>query len=435
MRFLPRQKIYFALATAAFLLHLVVAALARPSFHLTLYGDFTPCFLLLLAFLAAWENFRNSDGILLVFWKLFAGGLAIMFLSQAYWFYYDWLRLTSSASPVIGDALFLLSHAFFLSALSLRPHSAAAGRDLRTRGLDLLLLSLWWLSLYGYFSLPWQVGRQDFAHYNPAYYFLALTQHLVIIAALASLCFRKGSLWRPFYSQLLIAFTMITVGSLVVHVAIDKGTYYAGGFYDSSFLFAIYLLTYIAGLGPSLVPHEDTKPNRELMQSVWTARLAMLGILSLPTIALLGLHQKGIPHSVANFRLRLAFVAMFLLGALVYWKLSLLTRELGSMVRLTHDSIAKLQAVQRQVTNSEKLVALGRLAAGAAHEISNPLTAIFGYSELLTDIPSLSPEDRANAQSIQQHVHRAQAAVNSLRHSLRENPFPAPFLIDKKPPS
>jgi len=129
------------------------------------------------------------------------------------------------------------------------------------------------------------------------------------------------------------------------------------------------------------------------------------------------------------------FAAMLLLGALAYWKLSLLARELSHLVRLTRDSIENLKAVQQQVNHSEKLIALGRLAAGAAHEISNPLTAIFGYSELLTDIPSLSPEDRASAQLIQQQVHRAQAAVISLRNTLRQNPSPSPLLIDKKPAS
>jgi signal transduction histidine kinase len=124
---------------------------------------------------------------------------------------------------------------------------------------------------------------------------------------------------------------------------------------------------------------------------------------------------------------------MSLLGALVYWKFNLLARELNYLVQLTQVSIENLNAVQQQVTQSEKLVALGRLAAGAAHEISNPLTAIFGYSELLTDIPSLTPEDRANAQLVQQQVHRAQAAVTSLRDSLRQNSSSIPLLIDKKP--
>jgi signal transduction histidine kinase len=303
---------------------------------------------------------------------------------------------------------------------------------LRTRALDFLLLSFWWLSLYGYFGLPWQIGRQDFSHYNPAYYLLAFIQHLVIIVALAALSARKTSTWRSFYLLLLAAFVLIAGGNLLLNIAIDRGKYYAGSYYDTPFLLAIYMFTLVAAFGSALQPVEDRKPNRELLQSVWTARVAMLGILSLPSIALAGLCEKNVPPDIATFRLRLVFGAMFLLGVLIYWKLSRLTRELSRLVRLTRDSIQSLKNVQQQVTYSEKLVALGRLAAGAAHEISNPLTAIFGYSELLTDIPSLSPEDRANAQLIQQQVHRAQAAVNSLRHSLRQNSSPDRLLIDKE---
>ena len=234
---------------------------------------------------------------------------------------------------------------------------------------------------------------------------------------------------------MMVAFVLIAGGDLLLSVAIDTGKYFAGSFYDTPFLLAVFMFTPIAALGPALAPREDPRPNRELIQSVWTARFAMLAILSLPVIALLGLYEKDVQPEVAHFRLRLVFGAMFLLGAFVYLKLNLLAGELSRMVRLTRDSIENLKAVQQQVSHSEKLVALGRLAAGAAHEISNPLTAIFGYSELLTDIPSLAPEDRASAQLIQRQVHHAQAAVIDLRNSLRQSPAPPAFLIEKKPSS
>jgi hypothetical protein len=429
VKFCPRQKAYLVIATAVFLHHLVVAAVAKPSFGLTMYGDGIPCVLLVLAILAIRENFHSAPGVLPVFWKVCAGGLTLMLLSQAYWFYYDWRRLTSTPSPVLGDSLFLFAHVFFLSALALRPHSASAGRDLRIRSLDFALLSLWWLCLYGYFALPWQIVVHDFSHYNPAYYLLVFLQHLVIVAALITLSARKRGPWRMFYLQMVAAFVLIAGGNLMLSVAIDGGSYYAGGFYDTPFFLAIYLFTLIACFGCSLEPSEDTTPNRELMQSVWTARMAMVVMLSLPLIALWGLRSKATPQGIAIFRLQLVFGSMFVLGGLVYWKLSLLSRELVRLVRLSRDSVENLRAVQQRVSQSEKFVALGRLAAGAAHEISNPLTAILGYSELLADVPSLSGEDRANAQRIREQVHRAQAAVTSLRNTMRRS---SPAVVDKK---
>jgi hypothetical protein len=415
----PRHKIYLALACAIFCLHLGVAAAAKPSFGLTIFGDALPCGLLIVAILAVRENFRFLHGVLPLFWKLMAAGLVQMLLSQAYWFYYDSVRPYSSPSPVIGDTLFLLAHVFFLSAFVLRPHSASAGRDMRLRHLDFALLTFWWLALYAYFALPWQIVIQDFSKYNPAYYLLALIQHLMIIIGLGVIWKRSTGLWRTFYGSSICLFVLIAGGDLLLEVAIDHGVYYSGSFYDTPFLLSLLLVTVVATFGPSLQPREDKAPNRDISQSLWTARIAMVAILSLPVIALLGSFAKNLPEDVAVFRLRLVFGAMLLLSSLVFWKLTLLARELRRLVRLSQASLENLKSVQARVTHSQKLAALGRLAAGATHEISNPLTAILGYSELLTDIPSLSPPDRESAQIIQKQVHRAQAAVNSLRNSLR----------------
>ncbi len=297
MNLLPRHRLYFAISVVLFIVHLGVAAIAKPSFRLTLIGDSFPCALLIIAILAVGENFRQKGGLVPLFWKLTAAGLLTMLLSQIYWFYYDSLREFTTASPVPGDTLFLLAHVFFLSALALRPHSSSAGLDLRIRRLDFALLTLWWFSLYGYFSWPWQAVVTDFTKYNPAYYLLALIMHLVLIGALAVLAYRNRGMWRRLYLHLLVAFSLIAIGNLFLSVVIDRGMYYAGGFFDTPFFLAIVWFTYLAGIGPALEPHDDPRPNRELKQSLWTARIAMLAVLTLPLIALVGFYEKGIPTS------------------------------------------------------------------------------------------------------------------------------------------
>jgi hypothetical protein len=102
MRLQPRHKVLLGFACALFLLHTGVAAFARPSFRLTIFGDALPCALLIIAILAVRENFRFGRGILPLFWKLMAAGLFQMLLSQAYWFYYDSVKVYSSPSPVIA---------------------------------------------------------------------------------------------------------------------------------------------------------------------------------------------------------------------------------------------------------------------------------------------------------------------------------------------
>jgi His Kinase A (phospho-acceptor) domain len=426
-----RQKLYLKMSGGIFLLHLCVAALAKPSFHLTLFGDSLACLFLLLAILSSLENARDGAGVLPLFWKLMCTGLFLLLLSETYWLYYDSLKRFSSPSPVLGDSFFLLAHIFFLFAFALRPHSSTAGGNLSLRWIDFALLTCWWFTLYAYFCLPWQTMVQDFPNYNPGYYLLALILHLVIIGGLLVLWIRNQGVWRTFYGHLAVTFLVIASGNLLLSVAIDRGLYYAGSFFDTPFFLALFWLSYVASLGPTLVPRDDSQVSRELKQGIWTARVAVCAILSLPVLAFAVLYSKNLPSEIFAFRLRVIFGAMLCLGALLFWKLSLLSRQLVHLVSLTSASIENLRSVQARVSHSQKLSALGRLAAGATHEISNPLTAILGYSELLADISTLSADDRECAVAIQQHVHHAQAAVNSLRVTLRGPGTQHPILSDK----
>jgi len=429
-----RHKLFLGLAFGVFAAHLLVAAVAQPSFPKTMFGDAVPCLLLLIAILAARENFSVARGVLPIFWKLMAAGFVQLFLSQVYWFYYDSAARHSNPSSVLGDVLFILAHVFFLSAFLLRPHSSSAGSNLALRHLDFALLTLWWLALYAYFALPWQMVIRDLSRYNPANYTLDFVEHLAIILGLLGVSYRGAGRWRVFYASYALAFTLIAAGNLLLNVAINRGIYDSGGFFDTPFHLSLLLFTANASFGPSLQPGEDKTPDREIQQSLWTARIAMVAILTLPAIAFLGAIEKGVPAKVAAFRLYVIFGALLLLSALVFRKLSLLTRELTHLVRLSQASLENLKSVQARATHAEKLAALGRLAAGATHEISNPLTAILGYSEILTDLPSLSRPDRESAQIIQKQVRRAQAAVSGLRNSLRDpdsaHPIPEAKPVD-----
>ncbi|MGZ6275342.1 MAG: cache domain-containing protein, partial [Syntrophales bacterium] len=73
-----------------------------------------------------------------------------------------------------------------------------------------------------------------------------------------------------------------------------------------------------------------------------------------------------------------------------------------------------LHRAHQQLARTEKLTALGEMAAGVAHEINNPLGGILLYSNLvLEDIPADSPA-RENMQKIIYQTNRSKRIVQSL---------------------
>jgi hypothetical protein len=287
------------------------------------------------------------------------------------------------------------------------------------RRLDFLLLIIWWLWLFAYFALPWQYVVIDFSRYNPVDYLLTLVEPSALILLVLFLRQTAAGEWKKCYSHLLFAFVLFAVGNLLQGVAIDRQMYYAGSLFDVPWCFSLAWFTVAAKAGREVsAPLASAEPGVST-QGLWTARLAMLAMVSLPVFAIWSYLDTRTPPAIVGFRLRLTLSVMMVLGSLVFLKILLLDHELVRLVQLTERAVDNLQRVQARISQSQKMAALGRLAAGAAHEISNPLTAILGYSELLAENPVLTPPERQCAAGIQEQVRRAQAAVDSMRNLTR----------------
>ncbi len=94
--------------------------------------------------------------------------------------------------------------------------------------------------------------------------------------------------------------------------------------------------------------------------------------------------------------------------------------EIESAVRKQGEHLAALEkanldlmAAQLEVMRNEKLASVGRLSAGIAHEIGNPLSAILGYASILLK-EEQSAEAREYLQYIENETERIQRIIRGL---------------------
>jgi len=78
--------------------------------------------------------------------------------------------------------------------------------------------------------------------------------------------------------------------------------------------------------------------------------------------------------------------------------------------------------LEERALQAEKLVALGELVAGIAHELNNPLSVVVGYSEILSTM-ALPDNVKKKARRIFESAERAAGIVKSLLDISRKRPF------------
>jgi PAS domain S-box-containing protein len=75
--------------------------------------------------------------------------------------------------------------------------------------------------------------------------------------------------------------------------------------------------------------------------------------------------------------------------------------------------VAEHRKLEQQVLHSEKLAALGRLAAGVAHEIGNPLTSISTFAQLLREMAT-DEFSQSSLDIINNHIRRITEIVRQM---------------------
>jgi two-component system NtrC family sensor kinase len=98
------------------------------------------------------------------------------------------------------------------------------------------------------------------------------------------------------------------------------------------------------------------------------------------------------------------------------------SHELGDLARAFNDMARRLSEAQHQVTEADKLASVGRLAAGVAHEINNPLTGVLTYASLLLQRDDLAPPVQEDLQVVVHETKRCRDIVKGLLDFARRTP-------------
>jgi two-component system NtrC family sensor kinase len=148
----------------------------------------------------------------------------------------------------------------------------------------------------------------------------------------------------------------------------------------------------------------------------------MAAVISLPVFAIYTLRFGHDGLEVRDFRLMATLIASVPLALLIFLRTHLADKDRSRLLARSEQSIENLKRLQAQMVQSEKLVSLGQLAAGAAHEINNPLAAILGFSDLLADDPTVPDKARATAAKIRDQARRTKTLVGNLLSFARQVP-------------
>jgi PAS domain S-box-containing protein len=97
------------------------------------------------------------------------------------------------------------------------------------------------------------------------------------------------------------------------------------------------------------------------------------------------------------------------------------TIDKSFLLNETREAYETLRHTQEQLLQSEKMVAVGQLISGVAHELNNPLTAILGYSQLLKSDEFTNARGAEYVEKLYKQAMRTHRIVQNLLSVARQH--------------
>jgi signal transduction histidine kinase len=411
------------------ILHLPFHLSISGAYFQTTYGDLSQCAIVLFAAIIMVMNALRSRGPVRIFWTLMAIGLGFWIADLGLWAYYEVFTRTDVPQITIGDTFLFLHLMPMVAALGAHPETPAQAIGRQRTWLDFALLLTYWLYMYALLVMPFHYVTPDLPSYNFNFDTVDKTGHWILVIATAVAFIRTRGPWRRLYLVLTIACISYALFSDIANLAIDLNAYYTGSAFDIVLVGTMALFAYVAleGRWMSTDISELSPPaveaNPRKLSLRWPAILGTVATLSTPAIGIYVLEYA--PHmapQVREFRLVVTLLAMVMLIFLLFLKQNLLQADLVNSLTSVSEAFSDLKQVKNQLVQSEKLASMGRLLAGAAHEINNPLTAILGYSDLIKSDHGVDSQARSMAEKIGQQARRTKMLVENLLMFSQEVP-------------